>query len=505
MENFNYYCEDKNKNILDENKDLKNELNDIKEGFYNQKICLYKRELYSWKDLNKSLEYYTKAIKLNKNNVNLLIDEWENAISKWDYKKASIFLEKAFELVPEKKVEFENKFTNKMASNSADLNNIEYFYESIKLNEKNIDLFLNKCIELIIVNKNYNIALEYINKISKLKPEFKNYIPEINNIIRWSQLLESWNTELALNLFNNAIKMNSKNVIIYNKLIENTKYWDNLEIINEAISKDENNSDFLKKKLKIWNSTDINENILILNKLISLNPNDYKNYLDKAILLKTNNKNHEALELLDRGINTINGDISELYIYKRSILEKMSLYDEAINTYEKAISLSNDNHYLYAEILDILKIQNKNAKYAEILAKSQNNIWYYEIELNSLENNEKYNEALEIVDKMLKLENNEKYIEKKLNILMHLWKYNEVINEINLNENINKNPKILKIQLKALYEIWNYEKSVELSNKLINIDITNLSLYEYKYNSFMKLWKNEDAIKVKNEIENIFN
>lgn len=25
----------------------------------------------------------------------------------------------------------------------------------------------------------------------------------------------------------------------------------------------------------------------------------------------------------------------------------------------------------------------------EILAKSQNNIWYYEIELNSLENNEK--------------------------------------------------------------------------------------------------------------------
>lgn len=307
------------------------------------------------------------------------------------------------------------KSENKNIQNELKTLKSELSKEKAYKNLDNKDYLLEESIENIIINKQFDIE-----KIMVSNPNLSR--KEVNFLIRWTELIEEWEIDKAFYLFDEIIKLNQKNNIIYDLLLSNYKYSENIDIINTILAKNPENYSLLEKKYKIIEDKKLlnesnEENIIYtLNKLISLNPNTDKYYIKKAELFIEEKNYLEALHTLDEWIKLVDTNKADfLYIFKWSVLRNMAYYDEAIKNYKKAIEVSIDNYLIYGDILEILQIQWKNGEYLS----------YSTEVLNLLEKAWEYEKALDLIDRILNMQDEKEFVERKLKIEEKLLKKNE--------------------------------------------------------------------------------
>ena len=386
-------------------------------------------------DYKKALEYYNKvkSIDENYNNVQYYEEYCLDKINyndnlqkeiKYYYDKAEAFFElgKHKEAIncADKAVSLDEKYYKSYYFKGCLLKNIENYDEAIEcfdkaieINDKDTDSYYNKAVILFELGR-YEEAEKEFNNITKLGET--SYNPYYKGLT----LYRERKYEEAVNEFDEAIKINNANN--YNN---EAYYYKGLSLF-ELKKYDE--------ALESFKSTN--------------NFNKYDMYYFSGEIYETKNNYKEAIKYYEEALkNYKEENNSRDYYIIGMTLYKLSLFDKAIDNFNKALSfIFEDNKNLE----DILNYCNN------ILKLEKNNKVFYAYKIITLILLNRYDEALSLYNN---IEKNNEYLDrdelyqKALNIL------NE--NKIDFNANKKENNKLNINDIESFRE--------QIKNKILNI------------------------------------
>ena len=226
----------------------------------------------------------------------------------------------------------------------------------------------------------------------------------------------------------------------------------------------------LGKKFLKKNPNDLNLiYILGLSSINVENFTDAESYFKKLLLLK---------------------ETSEFYYIYGNILKKLKNYNEAINSFNKAISLNSNFSEAYNNLGNTKKLINKNDEaidhYQKAISIKDDNIEAHFNLANILKENKKFNEVKLIYEKILKIDKN------NVIALNDLGAVNLILGNVKIARKYFE--KILKINISHFKSYKNYtsitkiDQKNDIFKKLESVNLDNLSEQNkiYIFNSLSK-------------------
>lgn len=230
------------------------------------------------------------------------------------------------------------------------------FNSYLKLDSSNSDAFLYKGISLMELGQ-YVEALESLEESLKLDPNNKKaYIKKASILVSQGNFNEAmiYIDKTLENEKNNSELYCEKGICLY----QLKQFDDSLDYLNTALKIDTNCSKALYYKGLIFLNElyKYNEAIACFDKYSSLQENDYRGYLQKAITLIELRKYQEALIVSSAAIK-INDKIPELFYEQGLVYLLLSKWEDSLFSLNRALELNAD----YKEALEkkdyVLKMQ----------------------------------------------------------------------------------------------------------------------------------------------------
>jgi tetratricopeptide (TPR) repeat protein len=208
---------------------------------------------------------------------------------------------------------------------------------------KRDDYYSERAMVLISADKNYKLAIADLEKAIELKPDKGIY---------YSKLADAYfgnnQTYKAKETYLKAITVNPKDAELLFKtgqfFLFVKKYEEARRYLNEALKIDESYPKiyfFIAQSFK--ETQDTVKAIEFYKRAIQIDAGDYDAYLQLGQIF-TQKKDKEALRYLDAAINTNEG-IEEAWYARGYYFQLMNNYSNAMNDYQKTISI-NPNHTL---------------------------------------------------------------------------------------------------------------------------------------------------------------
>lgn len=239
--------------------------------------------------------------------------------------------------------------------------------------------------------------------------------------------------EKALNHFSD-----NANVVatIGYSLLELNKFSEALPFLEKSVELDSNNDIYLLNLTNCLLNLDKNEEALnVIEKAIELNPNDYKNYYNKGFLKFKQNQYKEAIVEFDKALK-LKEDINTYYD-KANCYNQLGDYIKAIQTYKKAIDLTDDELVL-SNIYATLSSYFCNAnKFQEAILDANKSLEYNlknQYALNNkayslLKTNQKLTEALDLVNQAIEIKQLANFYDTRASIKFALQDFNGAIQD----------------------------------------------------------------------------
>ena len=342
---------------------------------------------------------------------------------------------------------------------------LDYFNQCINIDSEFLDAYLRKgnCLHRL---KRYTESIDCFDYVISRNPEYLNGIAFFN---KGNSLKEIKRIEDAIECYLNAIKYMKK---------KDSDYFYNLSVCQFLSGKNNSALESVEKSIEInetWKNyylkgiimkkskkKGFKEIIKLFNKSLEMNPEFCDNYYNKAVIFFNNKENASALNNIQTAIekydktkkNSLeNNDISDFYYLRGLIYKKMEKWDEAINSFDKAIELRKN----FPEC-----IYEKGVVYFE---KTD------------------YKRSMDFLDEALKLDpqNHFAYF-KKGHCLLVINNFKEALNNFESAISINpKNGKYFYFKGKCLYELKRKNDAMYSFDKAIQIGTSNLvESYYYK-------------------------
>jgi len=145
-------------------------------------------------------------------------------------------------------------------------------------------------------------AYEYYNKVFKLKRN-----PQILFYKKGRCLRALYKYKEAIDLFNEAIKLNDKYISAYNYkglclMSLNKDSMDTFTKAYELNINPTNSNDLFEKAITLYCLENYEESLVYYNKYLQLEPNDSVAYNNKGVLLKRLEKYNESIECYNKSI-----------------------------------------------------------------------------------------------------------------------------------------------------------------------------------------------------------
>lgn len=295
--------------------------------------------------------------------------------------------------------------------------------------------------------KRYEEAFSANEKAIDLNPQWGGpYYLQSRLLIKKGELAP------ALDQINTAIEWNPDKA-------EN--YYFKAEIISRTILESDDISKSISANLKSFYST--------INSAIELDSKNPKAYIVKANMLRIENKDLQALNVIRRAIELDPND-SQTYTTEAMILAKLDKQKEAIESIDKAIKLNPQNHY------------------------------YYDLKATIYGHARNYEEAINWLDKGLELKTDRnqtlRLYTSKAHYLNRLFRSDEALDTINRALEIDSNNYTAifrKVQI--LNYMREYNLALELANRGIEISPNTSGCREEKIDILIKLEKFDEALK----------
>ena len=216
-----------------------------------------------------------------------------------------------------------------------------YFEKAISEDPHFINSYINAA-QVYIMRDEYDDAIKYLKKALLLDKKCAIVYFHLGNI----DLLKG-NTDEAKENYNKSISLGYDNVQIYINLAsdaeENGDFDSALSYYNKVIAIDKFNAYAKARKIEINVMLKrIPEALKACDDLIETNPDTFEGYHYKFALLTDNGKHNEAEQILERAITLFPDD--EAFFYdKARLLQIQGKYQEAIDLLENKLTLNEDN------------------------------------------------------------------------------------------------------------------------------------------------------------------
>jgi tetratricopeptide (TPR) repeat protein len=211
----------------------------------------------------------------------------------------------------------------------------------------------HSALEVIIWNKKYlfDVFLKELQEFEDESKWKKVWVCTERTAENWyTNLYQSGDVEKILisQIYNN------KWVVLY----ELWRYEEAMEMYDEVLKLNPNNSDGYLNKWNVLYEWKYKEAIEMYNKALELNPNYSFAYNNKWNVLCELWKYKEAIEMYNKALE-LNPNYSLAYNNKWLVLDKLWRYEEAIGMYDKVLELNpNDFSVYYDKCLVLYKLQN---------------------------------------------------------------------------------------------------------------------------------------------------
>jgi len=227
--------------------------------------------------------------------------------------------------------------------------------------------------------------------------------------------------------------------------------------------------------LNLFKEKKFNKVIKLGKKLLKKNPNDL-NLIYILGLSYINVENFRDAESYFKKLLLLK-ETSEFYYIYGNILKKLKNYNEAINSFNKAISLNSNFSEAYNNLGNTKKLINKNDEaidhYQKAISIKDDNIEAHFNLANILKENKKFNEVKLIYEKILKIDKN------NVIALNDLGAVNLILGNVKIARKYFE--KILKINISHFKSYKNYtsitkiDQRNDIFKKLENVNLDNLS------------------------------
>ena len=227
--------------------------------------------------------------------------------------------------------------------------------------------------------------------------------------------------------------------------------------------------------LNLFKERKFNKVIKLGTKLLKKNPNDL-NLIYILGLSSINVENFTDAESYFKKLLLLK-ETSEFYYIYGNILKKLKNYNEAINSFNKAISLNSNFSEAYNNLGNTKKLINKNDEaidhYQKAISIKDDNIEAHFNLANILKENKKFNEVKLIYEKILKIDKN------NVIALNDLGAVNLILGNVKIARKYFE--KILKINISHFKSYKNYtsitkiDQKDDIFKKLENVNLDNLS------------------------------
>ena len=361
------------------------------------------------------------------------------------------------------------------------------FDKAIKLNNKDFDSYYNKALILFELKK-YEEAIDVINLSLEIDDENSNaYYYKglcLYNLKKYKEAIEE---------FGNTVKIDSQYSKAYYykglSLYYLKRYEETIEEFDKYLKiADQCDNSYYYKGLSLFELKKYEEALESLKSTNNFNKYDMYYFMGEIYDIKNNYK--EAIKYYDKALKNYKekNNARDYYIIGMT-LYKLSLFDNAIDNFNKALSFIFEDKYSNTE--DILNYCNN------ILKLENNNKVFYAYKMMALILLNRYDEALSLYNNVEK--NNEvlydvEIYKKALNILKEKNKINDehIVKGYDKAISLNpKNEKSYKEKIEYLKSINKNDLVVECYNELIKLNPNNIDIYKEKIEFLKSIGEND--------------
>jgi tetratricopeptide (TPR) repeat protein len=418
---------------------------------------------------------------------------------------------------------------------------IEVYNKAIELTPSFLDvLYYNKGNSFRALQKNLE-ALECYDQAIKLSPKYYYAYGNKANALK-----SLGRDKEAIEVYNIAIKIapDPDNIVMYHNLFAlhfNLKnYAEACHIYTEVMQKGKNSLDSksrLDEIVQTWAMLIrfVGHEAIIKSyeEAIERDPSNISNYLEKASILTTHNKNKEALEVYDQLLECDPMNL-EAYYSKGSILTKLgdkqnakdmymkalslvpnfsnwdplrranyfkgqSLFNEALESYDLAIAMNNNVCEAYLEKSKIFEKLNKSEDAIECCQKAialkPDTMECHIRMVNILESSGKFSEAINFCDRILSI-----FANKNVNKVVVRHSKNEQDQYASLDNHIELlNPEYAEVFFlkgNCLTRIDEYKKAITAYAKAIELNPYNSNYYINMSIAYTGLHKPQEVLRL---------
>lgn len=270
-----------------------------------------------------------------------------------------------------------------------------------------------------------------------------------------------------------------------------------------------NTSDKKKKEEYLQIALDDIDNV------IRTKPQKIENYHRKVDLLIEFRRYEEALETIDRAIilsnvfiGTENKDDS--YFYKAKIQRKLSHYEEALNAINKTIEINPNWYYYFNKKADYLRLMKRYEEGLIVIEKAisdspdKSDNW----QLKSLiyKSLKKYSDAIKAINQAIKvLSDWWGHYSVKGDILMEMGEYKNAISPIT--QAIKLNPSIISIYSDLAYcysRLGKFKNAIETLDRAIEQSQDDWDLFNFKKEIYIEMKDYDAALQVVDSMSKIY-
>ena len=376
-----------------------------------------------------------KIMKNNDPKLNVLndIDDWNDKGVIFDklgrHDEALEAYDKALEIDPNDVVAWSNK-GNALGSLGRTDEALKAFDKALEINPDNEYIWYNKGNDLGSLGRT-DEALKAFDKALEINPNSaKAWYNKGNTLGKLGRHDE------AIEAYDKALEINPDDVNIwYNKGLSLKKfgrYDEAIEACNKALEIKPNSADAWSNKGNTLSKLGRRDEAFeAYEKALEINPNDAVTWNNKSIALEELGRYEEALEAYDKALE-IKPNFADAWYNKANALGNLGRTDEAVKAYNKGLEF----------IDEVLKIDPENID----ALRKKGDILFFNFERNQ--------EACDVYESLIKIEPRDiNALHQKGRSLLGLGKYEEALNIFN---------KILEIDSKNEYAIKSKEHTLNL-------------------------------------------
>jgi len=355
------------------------------------------------------------------------------------------------------------------------------------------------------------LEMTNLEKLSKVELSVKSY-----TIIACGVIFSNNNElEKAIDCFDNVLHVDKNDLFaILSKgtaLYKQEKYQDAIECFEHYLSLDKNNPVvFGWYALALQELDRYVESVECSNKAILLDANDGWNWNTKGTSYQELEDHKEALNCFEKALALDENNV-DIMIHKGVELAELERFDEAKKCFMDIISIDKFNSYAWSNLAAIYMqsemnfIKSLECSRISIVADPDNEVGLhaYAVALASFE---KFDESLEIIEKILSVNKNHlEFIVAKVQILVRINlkpKALEYIDEV-LSRNFFKDNKLVTILLKKsmlLNLSQEFEKMMIVCNDVLAIDENNEEALIGKCRGLFECRKFQECLDCCNEV-----